>query len=183
MPIKIPDGLPAGDLLAQENIFVMPQERAAKQDIRPLRIAIYTPQVQSKRHGGTEFTLNMMSMLAGSDAAMRVEEAGDLNALTAALEADRDFDLVLLDLNMPGAHGISGLLLLRAQYPEVPVMIISGLNMPPGLAITTRTPAVRVLASSKGSMKLTVPVKVLPGMASEVKCTVAPVRTKGRSPS
>ena len=40
MPIKIPDGLPAGDLLAQENIFVMPQERAAKQDIRPLRIAI-----------------------------------------------------------------------------------------------------------------------------------------------
>ena len=40
MPIKIPDGLPAGDLLAQENIFVMPQERAAKRDIRPLRIAI-----------------------------------------------------------------------------------------------------------------------------------------------
>ena len=40
MPIKIPDGLPAGDLLAQENIFVMPQQRAAQQDIRPLRIAI-----------------------------------------------------------------------------------------------------------------------------------------------
>ena len=40
MPIKIPDGLPAGDLLAQENIFVMPQHRAATQDIRPLRIAI-----------------------------------------------------------------------------------------------------------------------------------------------
>ena len=40
MPIKIPDGLPAGDLLAHENIFVMPQHRAAQQDIRPLRIAI-----------------------------------------------------------------------------------------------------------------------------------------------
>ena len=40
MPIKIPDGLPAGDTLAEENIFVMPQQRAAMQDIRPLRIAI-----------------------------------------------------------------------------------------------------------------------------------------------
>ena len=40
MPIKIPDGLPAVDSLAQENIFVMPQHRAATQDIRPLRIAI-----------------------------------------------------------------------------------------------------------------------------------------------
>jgi homoserine O-succinyltransferase len=40
MPIKIPDGLPAGEALAEENIFVMPQHRAATQDIRPLRIAI-----------------------------------------------------------------------------------------------------------------------------------------------
>lgn len=40
MPIKIPDGLPAGEALALENIFVMPQRRAATQDIRPLRIAI-----------------------------------------------------------------------------------------------------------------------------------------------
>ena len=61
----------------------------------------------------------------GSD---QIEEAGDLAALTAALEADRDCDLVLLDLNMPGAHGFSGLLLLRAQYPEVPVMIISAVE-------------------------------------------------------
>jgi DNA-binding NarL/FixJ family response regulator len=58
----------------------------------------------------------------------KVEEAGDLAALSAALEADRDCDLVLLDLNMPGAHGFSGLLLLRAQYPEVPVMIVSAVE-------------------------------------------------------
>jgi DNA-binding NarL/FixJ family response regulator len=74
------------------------------------------------------FRAALRQTLAGSDADMRVEEAGDLNALTAALEADRDCDLVLLDLNMPGAHGISGLLLLRAQYPEVPVMIISAVE-------------------------------------------------------
>jgi len=40
MPIKIPDSLPARSLLQQENIFVMGDERAAHQDIRPLRIAL-----------------------------------------------------------------------------------------------------------------------------------------------
>jgi len=66
------------------------------------------------------FRAALSQTLTGASGAARVEEAGDLAALGAALEADRDCDLVLLDLNMPGAHGFSGLLLLRAQYPEVP---------------------------------------------------------------
>jgi DNA-binding NarL/FixJ family response regulator len=57
-----------------------------------------------------------------------MEEAGDLAGLDRALAADRDCDLVLLDLNVPGARGFSGLLLLRAQYPEVPVMIVSAVE-------------------------------------------------------
>lgn len=40
MPIKIPDNLPAKEILAKENIFVMGEDRALHQDIRPLRIAI-----------------------------------------------------------------------------------------------------------------------------------------------
>ncbi|MBQ7700876.1 MAG: homoserine O-succinyltransferase [Candidatus Methanomethylophilaceae archaeon] len=40
MPIKIPDTLPAYAELAKENIFVMDEGRAFRQDIRPLRIAI-----------------------------------------------------------------------------------------------------------------------------------------------
>jgi homoserine O-succinyltransferase len=40
MPIRIPDNLPAINVLAQENIFVMGEERADQQDIRPLRIVI-----------------------------------------------------------------------------------------------------------------------------------------------
>lgn len=40
MPVKIPDDLPARQILADENIFVMSEQRAASQDIRPLRIAI-----------------------------------------------------------------------------------------------------------------------------------------------
>ena len=40
MPIKIPIELPAFKVLSDENIFVMNDERAKKQDIRPLKIAI-----------------------------------------------------------------------------------------------------------------------------------------------
>lgn len=40
MPIKVPDHLPAKEVLTSENIFVMDESRAYQQDIRPLRIAI-----------------------------------------------------------------------------------------------------------------------------------------------
>lgn len=40
MPLRLPDKLPAIDLLKQENIFVMGNARAESQEIRPLRIAI-----------------------------------------------------------------------------------------------------------------------------------------------
>lgn len=40
MPLKLPDQLPAIELLKEENIFVMDTTRAQGQDIRPLRIAI-----------------------------------------------------------------------------------------------------------------------------------------------
>ena len=40
MPVKIPDTLPAKEILESENIFVMGEQRATHQDIRALKIAI-----------------------------------------------------------------------------------------------------------------------------------------------
>ena len=40
MPIKIPNGLPAAEMLLNENIFVMNEIRAESQDIRPLKIVL-----------------------------------------------------------------------------------------------------------------------------------------------
>lgn len=40
MPVKIPNNLPASEILSRENIFIMNEERAARQDIRPLKIVI-----------------------------------------------------------------------------------------------------------------------------------------------
>ena len=40
MPVNVPDGLPAIETLSKENIFLMTEERAMRQDIRPLEIAV-----------------------------------------------------------------------------------------------------------------------------------------------
>ncbi|WOT04162.1 homoserine O-acetyltransferase MetA [Shewanella youngdeokensis] len=40
MPVKIPDNLPAAEILESENIFVMSETRAANQDIRPMKVLI-----------------------------------------------------------------------------------------------------------------------------------------------
>ena len=40
MPIQIPNDLPAAEVLQSENIFVMPENRASTQDIRPLEIVL-----------------------------------------------------------------------------------------------------------------------------------------------
>jgi DNA-binding NarL/FixJ family response regulator len=55
----------------------------------------------------------------------QVDEAGGFDDLTALLDKRREADLVLLDLAMPGVSGFSGLIYLRAQYPEIPVVIVS----------------------------------------------------------
>ncbi|MDV7209867.1 response regulator transcription factor ErdR [Azotobacter beijerinckii] len=65
------------------------------------------------------------ALTLGLGPVVRLVEADSIAALEARLEEKADWDLVLLDLNMPGAHGFSGLVLLRGQYPQIPVVMIS----------------------------------------------------------
>ncbi|MBY0611601.1 MAG: response regulator transcription factor [Beijerinckiaceae bacterium] len=64
--------------------------------------------------------------ISGISTAAETLEAGTLEDAVALLEKDPSFNLLLLDLNMPGMKGFSGLTYVRAQYPGIPVMIVSG---------------------------------------------------------
>jgi DNA-binding NarL/FixJ family response regulator len=63
--------------------------------------------------------------LSSSIEAVEITEAGSLDELIERLGPDHGIDLILLDLAMPGVQGLSGLLYLRAEHPEVPVVIVS----------------------------------------------------------
>ena len=59
-----------------------------------------------------------------------IAEGGTFNEVAELLERGGDVDLVLLDLTMPGVRGFSGLMYLRAQYPSVPVIVVSANDDP-----------------------------------------------------
>jgi DNA-binding NarL/FixJ family response regulator len=53
-------------------------------------------------------------------------EVASHQELVDTLASNRNVQLVLLDLRMPGAHGLSSLVFLRVEYPALRVAIISG---------------------------------------------------------
>jgi DNA-binding NarL/FixJ family response regulator len=59
-----------------------------------------------------------------------MHEAENVDALYALAEREADADLLLLDLNMPGAQGFSALVHLRALHPQLPVMVVSAREDP-----------------------------------------------------
>ena len=61
---------------------------------------------------------------------VEVFEAGNLDGVLATLDAQPQVDLVLLDLHMPGNHGLAGLAAVRAQHPGVAVIVVSANDDP-----------------------------------------------------
>ncbi len=66
------------------------------------------------------------------DEKYEVRMAGDFEAVEAQVGETGQIELVLLDLNMPGNNGLSGLLRLRTAQPGIPVVIVSA-NEEPGI--------------------------------------------------
>jgi len=68
--------------------------------------------------------------VAGLFERAEIGEAGSFDDVAKLLERGGEVDLILLDLNMPGVRGFSGLMYLRAQYPSVPIVVVSANDDP-----------------------------------------------------
>lgn len=64
-----------------------------------------------------------------------IDVAGSLAEVEAALERQPETDALLLDIDMPGMDGLTGLALLRAERPTVPIIVVSAAR---GAAIPRR---------------------------------------------
>ena len=67
----------------------------------------------------------LAQVLGGSFAGARIDEAGSYEALLPMLARGPEPDVVFLDLAMPGVQGLAGLMSLKAEFPALPVIIVS----------------------------------------------------------
>jgi DNA-binding NarL/FixJ family response regulator len=63
--------------------------------------------------------------LGGAGAGPEIIEAADFDGARQAASRYPDADLMLLDLSMPGASGLTGLMMMRAEHQNIPVAVIS----------------------------------------------------------
>lgn len=74
-------------------------------------------------HPTVRDALSMALAQAFPGAAVAV--AGSLAGVQAGLERQPETDALLLDLDMPGMDGLTGLALLRSEHPTVPIIVVS----------------------------------------------------------
>ena len=70
----------------------------------------------------------LRGVLGELDHDVTVFEASDCRSAFDLIEARPDLDLVLLDLNLPGIHGLAALEELRTRHPALPVVVLSSAN-------------------------------------------------------
>ncbi|KQN36573.1 LuxR family transcriptional regulator [Sphingomonas sp. Leaf407] len=82
--------------------------------------------------------------------AAHIVEAGSLDRAVQAVRDHGDLALILLDLNMPGAIGYSGVALLHAEAPAVPILVVSGADRAAAFAQVARFGAVGFVGKDAG---------------------------------
>ena len=76
------------------------------------------------------FRLALSQAVGNLEDDIEIIEADGLDSAREALTEQRTIDLVLLDLHMPGSHGLMGLVSLRTEFPSVAVIMISANDDP-----------------------------------------------------
>jgi DNA-binding NarL/FixJ family response regulator len=73
----------------------------------------------------------LVRLLGQLEESVTVLESADFESALNLLDNDGEFDLVLLDLALPGIDGFAGLDILRRRYPAMPVAVVSAFDDTP----------------------------------------------------
>ena len=84
------------------------------------------------------------------DDGTEIIEAGDFVGARQAAAANPGCDLMMLDLSMPGASGLSALMMIRAEYPNIPVAVISASDDQPTIRRALELGASAFISKSSG---------------------------------
>jgi DNA-binding NarL/FixJ family response regulator len=88
-----------------------------------------------------------------------IREASTIKELLDGVGEDESFDLILLDLMLPGVSGFDGFLLIRSRFPQSPILIFSGLAEPKIAAEAIRIGAAGFVPKSASKSVLAEAVK------------------------
>src|SRR5574343_614606 len=73
----------------------------------------------------------LVRLLGQVETGVEVRESADFESALTVLDSEGEFDLVLLDLALPGIDGFAGLDILRKRYPAMPVAVVSAFDDTP----------------------------------------------------
>ncbi|WP_406663279.1 homoserine O-succinyltransferase [Gallaecimonas sp. GXIMD1310] len=114
MPIRIPDALPAADLLRQENVFVMPESQALHQDIRPLEVVLLNLMPQKIAAENQILRLLANTPLQVNVTLLRIDDQPSRHTCNAHLSRFyRDFSSIR-------EHNVDGLIITGAPLGQLP---------------------------------------------------------------
>lgn len=86
-------------------------------------------------------------------------EAVSIEAAKAELQGRTRFDIVMLDLALPGTRGFDGLLELRTLYPKIPIVVVSALEDPRIVQDVLRYGAAGFISKSAGRDEIAAALK------------------------
>ncbi|PWE27279.1 DNA-binding response regulator [Pararhodobacter marinus] len=101
-----------------------------------------------------DMVTEMIAMLLGSTPDLIAVICSTLDAAIELDERHGPFDVVILDYNMPGMNGITGLERMKARQPSRPVAIITGTPTPQLIAQVTAAGAAGVIPKTISMKKL-----------------------------
>ena len=88
--------------------------------------------------------------LSGQDGGPVIIEASDFDTARKAASDNPDADIMLLDLAMPGASGLTGLMMMRAEHQNIPVAVISASDDTPTIRRALELGASAFISKSSG---------------------------------